>query len=93
VRHVGSACDEAELGLLVEQARRLLEDEDQGVLELGLTPATRKVTMLAPLGQAALFAQESMSSPRHVVGRPRVLRDEFGGVVRRVGRGVFGPGV
>jgi len=74
VRHVGSARDEAELGLLIEQARRLLADERQGVLELGLTAATRKVAMLAPPGLPALFAAESTSSPRQVVARPRVLR-------------------
>jgi hypothetical protein len=72
VRHVGSARDEAELGLLIEQAQRLLEDERQGVLDLGLTPATRKVAMLAP-AQAALFT-ESTPTPRPVVARPRVLR-------------------
>ena len=38
VRHVGSARDEAELGLLMEKARRLLEDDQQGVLDLGITP-------------------------------------------------------
>ena len=38
VRHVGSARDEAELGLLVAEARRLLADDAQGVLDLGITP-------------------------------------------------------
>ena len=33
VKHVGSAHTEAELGLLLEQARRLLEDPAQGVLD------------------------------------------------------------
>lgn len=74
VRHVGSTRDEAELGLLVEQARRLLADERQGVLDLGLTPASRKVAMLAPPGPVVLFAQDRASSPRQVVARPRVLR-------------------
>jgi hypothetical protein len=74
VRHVGSARDEAELGLLVEQAHRLLGDERQGVLDLGLSAATRKVAMLAAPGQAVLFAQDSAPSPREVVLRPRVLR-------------------
>jgi hypothetical protein len=74
VRHVGSARDETELGLLVEQAQRLLADDGQGVLDLGLSPATRTVVMLAPPGQPALFAQELTSSPREVVLRPRVVR-------------------
>jgi len=39
VRHVGSARDEAELGLLTEQARRLLQDDARGVLDLGPAPA------------------------------------------------------
>lgn len=46
VRDVGSARDEAELGLLMEQAHRLLADERQGVLDLGITPSTRKARML-----------------------------------------------
>lgn len=74
VRHVGSARDEAELGLLVEQASRLLEDERQGVLDLGLTPVTRRVAMLAPAEPAALFGQDASPSPRQVVVRPRVLK-------------------
>ena len=44
VRHVGSARDEVELGLLMEQARRLLADDRQGVLDLGLTPMAAKAT-------------------------------------------------
>jgi hypothetical protein len=34
--------DEAELGLLMEEARRLLEDDRQGVLDLGITPQARR---------------------------------------------------
>lgn len=37
VRHVGSAHDEAELGLLIQKANRLLADDRQGVLDLGIT--------------------------------------------------------
>jgi aspartate ammonia-lyase len=47
VRHVGSARDEAELGLLVEEAHRLLADDKQGTLELGITPAVPKAIELA----------------------------------------------
>ena len=74
VRHVGSARDEAELGLLVEQARRLLEDDGQGVLDLGLTPVARQAVMVPRSGQAALFAQNSVPSPRQFVPRARVLK-------------------
>ena len=42
VRHVGSARDEAELGLLMEEAHRLLEDDRQGVLDLGITPQSSR---------------------------------------------------
>ena len=47
-RHVGSARDEVELGLLIEEARHLLADDQQGMLDLGLTPAAPKVTMVEP---------------------------------------------
>jgi len=72
VRHVGSARDEAELGLLIERAHRLLADDGQGVLDLGISPSARKAAMLAPAGQAALFGEGPQ--PRQLVGRPRVLK-------------------
>jgi hypothetical protein len=55
VRHVGSARDEAELGLLMEEAQRLLEDDRQGVLDLGITPQARRrrARARAPAGGAA----------------------------------------
>ena len=37
VRHMGSAHDEAELGLLMAQASKLLQDDAQGQLDLGLS--------------------------------------------------------
>ncbi|HET7414659.1 MAG TPA: IS1634 family transposase [Arthrobacter sp.] len=46
VQHVGSAHTEAELGVLLERARGLLEDPAQGVLDLGVEPAPQ-VTRLA----------------------------------------------
>jgi hypothetical protein len=46
VRHVGSARDEAELGLLMEQARRLLADDAQRELDLGITPKAVKAEMV-----------------------------------------------
>ena len=39
VAHVGSAHTEAELGVLIEQARGLLDDAAQGELDLGIDPA------------------------------------------------------
>lgn len=81
VRHVGSARDEAELGLLMDEARRLLEDDQQGVLDLGITPSVAKAMMISP-PQAGLFPSmasgpASTSSPR-VVPRSRVLKTSSG---------------
>ena len=39
VKHVGSAHTEAELGVLLQRARDLLQDPAQGVLDLQVTPA------------------------------------------------------
>ena len=75
VRHVGSARDEGELGLLIEEANRLLADDQQGVLDLGITPAVPKATMVAPSTQAELFASTAGTPPsRQLVSRPRVLK-------------------
>jgi hypothetical protein len=75
VRHVGSARDEAELGLLIEEAHRLLTDDRQGVLDLGITPAVRKATMVGPSAQAGLFPDASAAgSARQLVPRSRVLK-------------------
>jgi len=38
VEHVGSAHTEAELGMLLERARELLDNPAQGVLDLGVEP-------------------------------------------------------
>jgi Transposase DDE domain len=74
VRHVGSARDEAELGLLVEEARRLLADEAQGELDLGITPKAIKVEMVPPPA-GGLFAEAAGGpSPRQVVACPQVLK-------------------
>ena len=100
VRHVGSARDEGELGLLIEQAHRLLEDERQGVLDLGLAPAVRRVRMLSSPGQGALFADGARPAPRQVVGRARVLRtssavlfEALAGVYSSLGFDELGDGV
>ena len=75
VRHVGSARDEAELGLLMEEAHRLLADDRQGVLDLGISPALSKAVMVAPPAQAALFVDTAdPSASRRMVSRPRVLK-------------------
>lgn len=90
VRHIGSAHDEAELGLLVEQAHRLLADDAQGMLDLGITPPVVKATLVAPAtpapAQEGLFLDLSAPVPsRELAARPRVLKlslDPPMGVVR-----------
>jgi hypothetical protein len=74
VAHVGSAHAEAELGLLVQQARDLLEDDRRGVLDLGLEPAVRKAAMLGPAAEPALFAHPpAVPAPGSGVGAAQVL--------------------
>ena len=74
VRHVGSARDEAELGLLMEEALRLLEDDRQGVLDLGITPQARQAVMVRAPGQPVLFSGETAPGPRPAVPRARTLK-------------------
>ena len=74
VRHVGSAHDEAELGLLMEEAHRLLEDDRQGVLDLGITPQARQAAMIPGARQPALFGGGPAPAARRVVPRARTLK-------------------
>jgi hypothetical protein len=101
VRHVGSARDEAELGLLIEEANRLLADDQQGILDLGITPAAPKATMVVPSTPAGLFTSGAAAAPaRQLVPRPRVLRtssrlvyDALAGVYSGLGFDVVGDEV
>ena len=54
VRHVGSARDEGELGLLIAEANRLLAQDAQHELDLGLTPVALKAVMI-PAPSQGLF--------------------------------------
>lgn len=58
VAHVGSAHSEAGLGLLVERARQLLDDPDQGALDLGIEPGAVKARLTGPPAEPVLFAGE-----------------------------------
>lgn len=79
VRHVGSARDEAELGLLIEQARQLLIADGQREIDLGLAPPVRPVAMVPPPEPAALFGEATGQSGRPpVVAAPRVLKMSSG---------------
>lgn len=76
VRHVGSARDEVELGLLVEQAQQLLADDAQGVLDLGITPQVHRAHLVASPGQGELVPADGSgraNQPR-LVPRARVLK-------------------
>ena len=55
VKHLGSAHTEAELGMLLEQARGLLIDSAQGMLALGSEASPRVAALAtAPVGQGVL---------------------------------------
>jgi Transposase DDE domain len=75
VRHVGSARDEAELGLLMAEAQHLLADDAQHELDLGLTPTVPKA-MLVPAPAQELIPGEP--AVRRWVRRPRVLKTNSG---------------
>ena len=78
VRHVGSARDEAELGLLIEQARRLLADDAQHELDLGITPKAVKAEMVSSPAGTLFIAAAAGPPPRQLVARPRVLKSSSG---------------
>ncbi len=97
---MGSARDEAELGLLMEEAQRLLEDDRQGVLDLGITPQARRAAMVPVPGQPVLFGGEPAPGPRPVVPRARTLKttsgllsDVLAGVYADLGFGALGDEV
>ena len=101
VAHVGSAHTEAELGLLLEHARRLLADEAQGELGLGLTPTPRRTRLLAlpARSDAGLFdiaapgvgsAPARVGTPHVVATASRLLFDVLAGVYDDLGFTVVG---
>ncbi|WP_226358052.1 IS1634 family transposase [Pseudonocardia sp. ICBG601] len=81
VAHVGSAHTEAELGLLVEQARGLIDDAAQQALDLGVAPSPRRAELIAPTAaggatQEGLFGQMPRRAPSTTtrrVGAPQVI--------------------
>jgi hypothetical protein len=65
VAHVGSAHTEAELGLLMEQARALLEDPGQGEFDLEVAPMTVKTDLVGGSDRGAtLFSVEKAAGSR-----------------------------
>jgi hypothetical protein len=76
VAHLGSARTEAELGLLLEQARGLLADAAQGELDLGVEATARRARLAPAAPQAALFGGAARPSERVQEARvaaPRVV--------------------
>jgi hypothetical protein len=94
VAHVGSAHTEAELGLLLEAARRLLDDPDQGSVDLGLE-SVRSRAGLAVRGEQALLPSPSTSAtgvgsvpaPRVVATASDLLYQALAGVYDALGFG------
>jgi hypothetical protein len=98
VRHVGSARDEAELGLLLAQARDLLADDLQGVLDLGMHVPQRVRPMAPAPAPPALFGMGAAPVPI-ATSRARVLRtsnrtlfDAMATVFDQLGFDVVGDG-
>ncbi|MBO0853755.1 MAG: IS1634 family transposase [Nocardia sp.] len=94
VAHVGSAHTEAELGVLLERARDLLEDTGQGMLELGVEPVTRAAGLVGRGEGGVLFGTGvAGESVRVAAGRVTgthagVLFGALGGVFDSLGFGV-----
>lgn len=72
VEHVGSAHTEAELGMLLERARHLLDDPAQGVLDLGVEPTPPVKNLIAPAGPG-LFEASGPVTPAGRDAQGRVL--------------------
>ncbi|MBT8163288.1 MULTISPECIES: IS1634 family transposase [Arthrobacter] len=72
VEHVGSAHTEAELGMLLERARELLDNPAQGVLDLGVEP-TPAVKGLAVPAAPGLFETDDAVTPAGRDGPGRVV--------------------
>ncbi|MEV5054346.1 IS1634 family transposase [Arthrobacter sp. LAR12-1-1.1] len=92
VEHVGSAHTEAELGVLLERARELLEDPAQGVLDLGVEPTPQVKSLVEPARGPGLFDAAEPVGPAardgsgRVVGTDsRVLFDALAGVFTALG--------
>ena len=93
VKHVGSAHTEAELGVLMARARELLEDPEQGVLELGVEPTPPMAALVAPVAEPTLLEPAPAgppavrsSSPGRVVGTDsRVLFEALAAVYAQLG--------
>ena len=102
VKHIGSAHTEAELGVLLQQARDLLEDPSQGVLDLGVEPSPRVAGLVPAAGEATLL-EPAAAGPAPQRGRDgsgrvlatdsRVLFDALAAVFTALGFDTLGDAV
>jgi hypothetical protein len=102
VKHLGSAHTEAELGVLLEQARALLADPAQSMLDLGVEPSPAVVGLAAERGEPGLFdvperwprGQQDRGGrdrPGRVVATgSRLLHDALAGIYDTLGFDVLG---
>lgn len=81
VKHLGSAHTEAELGMLLEQARALLADPAQSMLEFGVEPAPPVTGMAPEPVEPGLFDVPGQRSRGQQAGQGRGGRDRSGRVV------------
>jgi hypothetical protein len=102
IAHVGSAHTDAELGLLLQRARKLLDDPAQGELDLGVEPMAVQASLIGPaVGDAVLLGEEAsparerrvVAAPRVVATASRVLYDVLAGVFTRLGFDALGDEV
>jgi hypothetical protein len=94
---VGSAHDEAGLGLLLAEAAALVSNDAQGVLDLGLDVPARAGALLGPAGQGVLFGRSPGRAAVRAVPAAQVVRtfsavlyDVIGAVFDDLGFGVVG---
>ena len=85
VKHVGSAHTQAELGVLLQRARDLLEDPAQGVLDVDVEATAAVSAVIGPAGTAMLFGAATSGQVSGPVGG----RDGPGRVVSTDSRLLF----
>lgn len=81
IAHIGSAHTDAEMGILLAQARELIEDRGQGQLDPGLEPVqsrtalisldTKVVRLVAPAGVHSFEVDLPGTSPASAAGSAR----------------------
>ena len=89
MKHVGSAHTQAELGVLLQRARDLLEDPAQGVLDLDVEATAAVSAVIGPAGTATLFGAATSGQVSGRVSGPVGGRDGPGRVVSTDSRLLF----